>query len=281
MIIYFIVFSYVPMYGILLAFKEFDYSKGILESPWNNFENFRIVLTDQNFHQAFRNTILIGLGRLLIEFPVPIIVAILLSELPFTRLKKFYQTALTFPHFISWIVLSGILIGLLGDQGVINQILSLMGLEKNAILSNSGLFTALIFISNIWKEAGWSAIIYLAAIAGVNTELYEAARVDGANRFQKVKAVTWPAVKAAALILLVLAVGNLLNGGFDQIFNMYNPIVADYSEILDTYVYKTAFIDATGFGYSTTVGLLKSVISFFFLFTTNTIVNKMTDGGGL
>ncbi|MEK3697905.1 ABC transporter permease subunit [Paenibacillus sp. FSL R10-2199] len=281
MIIYFIVFSYIPMYGILLAFKEFDYSKGILGSPWNHFENFRIVLSDQNFHQAFRNTILIGLGRLLIEFPVPIIVAILLSELPFKRLKKFYQTALTFPHFISWIVLSGILIGLLGDQGVINQLLSLLGFEKNTILSNSGLFTALIFISNIWKEAGWSAIIYLAAIAGVNMELYEAVTVDGANRFQKVKAVTWPAVKAAALILLVLAVGNLLNGGFDQIFNLYNPIVADYSEILDTYVYKTAFIDATGFGYSTTVGLLKSVISFVFLFSTNAIVNKMSDGGGL
>ncbi|WP_339310949.1 ABC transporter permease subunit [Paenibacillus sp. FSL M7-0896] len=281
MIVYFIVFSYVPMYGVLLAFKEFDYSKGILGSPWNDFENFRTVLSDQNFHSAFRNTFLIGIGRLVIEFPIPILMAILLSELPFKKMKTFYQTALTFPHFISWVVLSGIIIGFFSDQGVINQLLSLLGFEKNIVLTNNGMFAALLFLSNIWKEAGWSAIIYLAAIAGVNPELYEAATVDGANRFHKVKAITWPAVKGAALVLLILAVGNLLNGGFDQIFNLYNPIVSDYSEILDTYVYKTAFIDATGFGYSTTVGLLKSVISFIFLFSTNATVKKLSDGGGL
>lgn len=281
MILYFIVFSYVPMYGILLAFKEFDYSKGIMGSPWNHFENFRIVLSDQNFQHAFRNTILIGAGRLIFEFPIPIILAILLSELPFKRLKKFYQTALTFPHFISWVVLSGIIVGMFSDKGIINQLLALFGLGDNTVLTNSALFSVLIFLSNIWKEAGWSAIIYLAAIAGTNPELYEAATVDGANRFQKVKAITWPSVKAAALVLLVLAVGNLLNGGFDQIFNLYNPIVSNYSEILDTYVYKTAFIDSTGFGYSTTVGFLKSVISFIFLFSTNSIVKKLSDGGGL
>lgn len=281
MIVYFAVFSYVPMYGVLLAFKEFDYSKGIMGSPWNDFENFRNVISDRNFHEAFRNTLLIGIGRLVIEFPIPIILSVLLSELPFKKLKKFYQTALTFPHFISWVVLSGIIIGMFSDQGVVNQLLTLLGWGKNAVLTDNTSFVALIFGSNIWKEAGWSAIIYLAAIAGANPELYEAAKVDGANRFQKVKAITWPALKAAALTLLVLAVGNLLNGGFDQIFNLYNPIVSDYSEILDTYVYKTAFIDATGFGYSTTVGLLKSVISFVFLFSTNALVKRMSDEGGL
>ncbi|WP_063891789.1 ABC transporter permease [Paenibacillus sp. Soil787] len=280
-VIFFIVFSYIPMYGVVLAFKEFDYSKGILGSPWNNFANFRAVIFDADFQRAFRNTIMIGLGRLVIEFPIPIVLALLLNEIARSKMKRVYQTVFTFPHFISWVVLSGIVIGIFSDQGVANQILAVLGMKKNSILIDNASFVGLIFLSNIWKEVGWSSILFLAAIAGINPELYEAASVDGANRFQKMKAITWPTVKAAALILLILAVGHLMNGGFDQIFNLYNPIVYKYSDIIDTYVYRSAFVDTTGFGFSTTVGLLKSVINFAFLFGTNFIVKKMTDEGGI
>lgn len=281
LILFYVVFSYIPMYGITLAFKTFDYSKGIFGSPWNNFQNFKDVLSDINFLHAFRNTIFISFGRLLIEFPVPIILALMLNEISKSRFKRVYQTVFTFPHFLSWVVLSGIVISLFNDQGVVNQILSVFGKEKNQVLSQNGSFISLLFISNIWKEAGWSTILYLAAIAGINPELYEAAIVDGANRWQQLKAITWPTVKTTALILLILAVGHVMNGGFDQIFNLYNPGVYEYADIIDTFVYRSAFTDSSGFGFSTTVGLMKSIVNFAMLYGTNAIVKAMGGEGGI
>ncbi|MFD0692671.1 ABC transporter permease [Paenibacillus sp. GCM10027628] len=280
-VLFFLIFAYVPMYGVILAFKDFNYSLGIMKSPWNHFQNFRDVLGDPNFIHAFNNTLLISFGRLLIEFPIPIVLAIMLNEMRHRRLKRIYQTILTFPHFISWVVLSGIITSILSDQGVLNQILQLFGWGKNTILLNNESFLALLFTSNIWKEAGWSSIIYLAAIAGINPELYEAAAIDGANRYQQMKAVTWPVLRNTAAILLILAVGGIMNGGFDQIFNLYNPAVYDRSDILDTYVYRSAFVDATGFGYSTTVGLLKSIISCLLLFGANFVVKHVMKEEGL
>ncbi|WP_223192964.1 ABC transporter permease [Paenibacillus sedimenti] len=280
-VIFYIIFSYIPMYGIVLAFKEFDYSKGILESPWNHFQNFRDVFGNPDFVVAFRNTILISLGRLIIEFPIPIFLALLLNEISKGRMTRIFQTVFTFPHFISWVVLSGIIVGIFSDQGMYNQILTVIGLEKKSVLTDGPSFTAVLFLSNIWKEAGWSCILYLAAIAGINPELYEAAAVDGANRFQQMKAITWPVVRSAAAILLILAVGQTMNGGFDQIFNMYNPAVYKYTDILDTYVYRSAFTDSTGFGFATTVGLLKSIINFALLFGANYLVKTIGKEEGL
>jgi putative aldouronate transport system permease protein len=280
-VIFYIIFSYIPMYGIVLAFKEFDYSKGILGSPWNHFHNFSEVFGNPDFWAAFRNTILISLGRLIIEFPIPIVLALLLNEISKGRMTRIYQTVFTFPHFISWVVLSGIIVGIFSDQGLYNQILTVVGLEKKSVLTDGPSFTAVLFLSNIWKEAGWSCILYLAAIAGINPELYEAAAVDGANRFQQMRAITWPVVRSAAAILLILAVGQTMNGGFDQIFNMYNPAVYKYADILDTYVYRSAFTDSTGFGFATTVGLLKSVINFALLFGANYLVKTIGKEEGL
>jgi len=281
LIVFYIVFSYVPMYGIVLAFKEFDYSKGILGSPWNAFQNFKDVWDNPDFMIAFRNTMLISLGRLLFEFPVPILLAILLNEISKGKMTRIFQTVFTFPHFISWVVISGILVGIFSDQGLYNQILTVFGFEKRSVLTDGPSFTAILFLSNIWKEAGWSCILYLAAIAGINPELYEAASVDGANRFQQMKAITWPIIRSTAAILLILAVGNIMNGGFDQIFNLYNAAVYKYSDILDTFVYRSAFTDSTGFGFSTTVGLLKSVINFALLFGANYLVTRFGKEEGL
>lgn len=281
LIAFYLIFSYVPMYGVTLAFKTFNYSKGLFGSDWNNFQNFKDVFSNPDFFRAFRNTLIISLGRLVIEFPVPIVMALLINEVTKSKLKRLYQTVFTFPHFLSWVVLSGIIISIFSDQGLANQILGVLGLGKNQVLSNNGSFLGLIFVSNIWKEAGWSTILYLASIAGINPELYEAATVDGANRFQRLKAITWPTVKTTALILLILAVGNIMNGGFDQIFNMYNPGVYNYSDIIDTFVYRSAFTDSSGFGYSTTVGLMKSIVNFIMLYGANTIVKMMGGEGGI
>lgn len=280
-ILFYLFFTYVPIYGIVLAFKEFDYSKGILGSPWTGFQNFADVFANPDFSVAFRNTVLISFGRLLIEFPAPIILALLLNEISKGRLTRVIQTVFTFPHFISWVVISGILVGIFSHQGLYNQILFVLGLENRSVLTDGPGFTAVLFLSNIWKEAGWSAILYLAAIAGINPEQYEAAAIDGANRFQQMKAITWPVVKSTAAILLILAVGNIMNGGFDQIFNLYNPAVYNYSDILDTLVYRSAFEDATGFGFSTTVGLLKSVINCALLFAANYFIKNVVKEEGL
>lgn len=280
-ILFYLLFTYVPMYGVVLAFKEFDYSKGILGSPWIGFENFRNVFENPDFIKAFRNTVLISFGRLLIEFPAPIILALLLNEVSQGRLKRVIQTIFTFPHFISWVVISGIIVSIFSSQGLYNQLLSVFGMESRSVLTDGPSFTAVLFLSNIWKEAGWSAILYMAAIAGINPELYEAAAVDGANRFQQMRAITWPVVKSTAAILLILAVGNVMNGGFDQIFNLYNAAVYSYSDILDTLVYRSAFQDATGFGFSTTVGFLKSLINCALLFAANYFIRTVAKEEGL
>lgn len=278
--LFYLIFSYIPMYGITLAFKEFNYAQGILGSPWNNFENFRKLFSNADFWLAFKNTLIISLGRLVFEFPVPIILSLLLNEIGKSKLKSIYQTIFTFPHFLSWVVLGGIAVSLFQDKGVVNQVLNVLGMENNKILMNGTAFRFLVFGSNIWKEAGWSTILYLAAIAGINPELYEAAKVDGANRFQQMCSITWPCIKSTACVLLILQVGSAMNGGFDQIFNMYNSAVYNTADIIDTYVYRSAFQSADGFGYTTAVGLTKSVINFFLLYVTNKIVSK-TNGTGV
>lgn len=278
-VVFYVVFSYVPMYGITLAFKDFNFAKGIMASPWNDFANFKKLFSSIDFWRAFRNTIWISVGRLVIEFPVPIILALLLNEITRSKLKRVYQTILTFPHFLSWVVLGGIVVNLLKDQGILNQLLQLVGAGKNTVLTDGTQFRALIFLSNIWKEAGWSTILYMAAIAGINPELYEAARVDGANRFKQAWYITWPCIMSTALVLLILQVGAAMNGGFDQIFNLYNSSVFKQADIIDTYVYRSAFQSADGFGFTTAVGLTKSLINFALLFITNKTVSKLTGTG--
>lgn len=281
-LLFYIIFCYVPMYGVTLAFKEYDFSKGILGSEWNNFSNFKRLFADAGFWRAFQNTLIISAGRLLFEFPVPIILTLLMHEISKSKVKGFVQTILTFPHFLSWVVLSGIVITLFQDQGIINQVLALWGGGKNKVLVDGGEFRILLFVSNIWKEAGWSTIIYLAAVSGISPELYEAARVDGANRFQQMLAVTWPGLKGTVAVMLILQVGGIMNGGFDQVFNLYNSAVYSQADILDTFVYRASFMQGDSFGYTTAVGLTKSIINFALLLTANSIVGKLNgEQGGI
>ncbi|GIP33480.1 sugar ABC transporter permease [Paenibacillus sp. J2TS4] len=279
---YYIVFEYVPLYGLMLAFKEFNFSKGIWGSEWVGLANFQEIFYLNDFWIAFRNTVIIAFGRLLFEFPVPIVVAILLNEVRTARLKKFYQVVYTFPHFLSWVIISGILINFLGTFGVLNQILELFGIQKVNLLVDPSSFRALIFSSSLWRDMGWGTIIYLAAIAGINPSLYEAASIDGANRLQRMWHITWPGLKSTVAILFILNVGAMMSsggGGFDQIFNLYNPAVYEKADILDTYIYRRTFSVGESFGTSTAVGLFKSIINFVLLYTANKAAKRLGQEG--
>jgi len=282
LLIFYVLFEYVPLYGLLLAFKEFNFTKGILGSEWVGLANFREIFRLDDFWVAFRNTVIIAFGRLIFEFPVPILIALLLNEVRRARLKKFYQTVYTFPHFLSWVIISGIMFNFLGTFGVLNQILEMLGLEKLNLLVDPSSFRGLIFGSSLWKDMGWGTIIYLAAMAGINPALYEAASMDGANRFHQMLHITWPALKSTVAILFILNVGGMMSsggGGFDQIFNLYNPAVYEKADILDTYVYRRTFAVGESYGTSTAVGLFKSVINFALLYAANRAAKRLGQEG--
>lgn len=279
-LVYFILFQYVPMYGIILAFKEYTFTGGISGSPWTGLKNFHDLFHLHEFRKVLQNTFAIAFGRLIFEFPVPIVMSLLINEVVSKRLKRIYQTVYTFPHFLSWVIISGVMLNFLSDMGVLNQILMALGLEKQNLLLDAGKFKGLLFGTSIWKEMGWGTILYLAAIAGINPELYEAASMDGANRWHRMKAITWPAIKSTVLVLLILALGNIMGGaGFDQIFNMDNSAVRDSSEVLDTYIYRSTFFLGFSFGFTTAVGLFKSVINALMLLLAHYIVKSRGHGG--
>jgi putative aldouronate transport system permease protein len=280
-VVYFAVFSYIPMYGVTLSFKKYMFNKGVLGSPWVGLDNFRYIFRYSDFWNAFRNTILISIGRLIVEFPMAIIMALLLNEIAGSKLKKLYQTIFTFPHFLSWVVLGGILVNILGNTGAIETLLSHLGLTYVSFLGDPHTFRPMLYIPNIWKEAGWGAIIYFAAIAGISPELYEAAYVDGANRWKQMLHITWPSISGVVAMMLILAVGGIMNGGFDQIFNLYSPPVYQVADTLDTFMYRLSFSGRVnlGFGIITAVGLLKSVISLLLLVIANNLVKRMGQEG--
>ncbi|MBD2862303.1 ABC transporter permease [Paenibacillus oceani] len=282
LLVFYVLFEYMPLYGLMLAFKEFNFAKGIWGSEWVGLANFREIFRLDDFWTAFRNTIIIAVGRLLIEFPVPIVVALLLNEVRRAGLKKFYQVVYTFPHFLSWVIVSGILVNFLGSFGVLNQLLELIGLEKTNLLVQPDTFRGLLYGSSLWKDMGWGTIIYLAAIAGINPTLYEAASIDGAGRWQQMLHITWPSLRSTVVILFILQIGNTMSsggGGFDQIFNLYNPAVYEKADILDTYVYRRTFSIGESYGTSTAVGLFKSVINFTLLISANRLAKRMGQEG--
>lgn len=282
LLVYYALFEYVPLYGLMLAFKEFNFAKGIWGSPWVGFANFEEIFRLNDFWIAFRNTIIIAFGRLVFEFPVPIVVALLLNEVRRTGLKKMYQVVYTFPHFLSWVIVSGIMVNFLGTFGVLNQLLDLLGLPKTNLLVDPETFRALLYGSSLWKDMGWGTIIYLATIAGINPSLYEAAEMDGANRFRQMLHITWPSLRGTVVILFILQIGHTMSsggGGFDQIFNLYNPAVYEKADILDTYVYRRTFSVGDSYGTSTAVGLFKSVINFVLLVGANRLAKRLGQEG--
>ena len=281
-IIYYIVFCYVPMYGILIAFKKYLPNSGIIGSPWaggDGLGNFKYIFESDGFWQVLRNTILIGLGKIIISFVAALLVALLINEIRLRFFKKTVQTIVTFPHFLSWVIVGGLVANIFSQAGIINNTIAALGGERIQFLADDGVFISLIFGSDVWKEAGWSSIIYLATMAGISPELYEAADIDGATRLQKIKNITLPAIKPTAILLLILSVGGILSAGFDQIFNMYNTQVYDVADILDTYIYRTTFRERVNAGIGASVGLFKSVVSFILVILVDRIAKLSGERG--
>jgi putative aldouronate transport system permease protein len=269
--VFLIVFKYVPMYGIVLAFKDFNLKLGILKSPFSDpiYQHFLDFFNNRIFYQLIRNTLVISSLKIFIAFPVPIIFALLLNEVRSVIYRKFAQTVSYLPHFISWVVLSAVFIDIFSTEGPVNAINKLMGNTAIVYMSKSEYFWAILTITHIWKTFGWSSIIYFAALAGVDATLYEAAVIDGAGRFRQVVSITIPSIMPTIVILMILSMGDILNAGFDQIFNMMNKSVADVGNILDTYVYEQG-LKMRNYSFATAVGLFKSAIGLIMI----TVVNK-------
>lgn len=281
-LIFYFLFSYLPMAGVVLAFKEFDYSKGLWLSPWVGLVNFETIFQEPGFWNAFWNTLSIAGLRLLIEFPAPILLALLIHQIRMRFFRGVFQTVLTFPHFLSWVIVSGMMLNIFGSSGVLNAVLSLLGLPSNTVLLDGEAFRWLLVASNIWKEAGWGCIIYLAAISGLNPEMYEAAEIDGAGSWSKMLRITLPAIASTIVVMLILFLSGVMNsggGGFDQIFNLYNPNVQQESDIIDTYIYRRTFFSGESFESSTAVGLFKSVINFALVLAANALTKKLGEEG--
>lgn len=278
-LIWYTIFCYIPIGGLSLAFKDYKANLGIWGSPWVGLANYDFVMRDPDFFQALGNTIVISLSRLVFQFPVPIILALLINEIRSTRYRKVLQTVFTFPHFLSWVIIASIMLNLLGNSGSVNSLIKLFGGEPVNFLGDETLFRPMLYISENWKSAGWSAIIYMAAIAGIDTEQYEAATIDGAGRFHKMIYITLPSIKATIVVMFILAVGGIMNAGFDQIFNLSNAAVRDVSDILDTYIYRITFQSSADFSFSTAIALFKSIINFIFLISCDRISKLVGETG--
>jgi putative aldouronate transport system permease protein len=276
-ILWMLIFNYLPMGGIVMAFKNFRLSyKSIFQGAWLGIDNFSEFFKDDYFLITMVNTLGISLLRLLIGFPLPILFALLLNELRNMRFKKIIQTVSYLPHFLSWVVLGGIMITWLSKSGVINDMLVMLGILKEPVsfLGKPSYFWGLALISDTWKELGWSAIIYLAAIASVDQEMYEAATVDGASRFKKMWFITLPSIKGTIMILFILAVSGVLNSNFEQMLILKNPLNAERATVLDIYVYEMG-MGKGRFGYATAIGLFKSVIGTVLLLSANAFSRRV------
>lgn len=278
-VVFYIMFCYVPMYGILIAFKDYSFTLGIWKSPWLGFEVFERIFESASFWEVFRNTIIISLYKLISGFPAPIIFAILLNEVKQNRFKKTVQTISYLPHFLSWVILGGVFIQILSPStGAINKILNSLGLESIYFLGDVKYFRSVLVVTNIWKSFGWGSIIYLAALSGINSEMYEAAIVDGANKFQQITKITLPSLIPVMTIMFIFAVGGLINDDFDQIFNLYNEAVYSVGDVLSTYNYRVGLI-SNDYSYSTAVGLFKNLIAIVLIVGTNALARKYNDYG--
>ena len=272
-----IIFHYRPLYGIVLAFKKYNAQRGILGSEWVGLKNFARIFITPEALSAMKNTFVISFSRLVLEFPAPIILALLITEMPGKRVKSIYQTILTFSHFLSWIVISAVLQNFLSGNGAVNSWIASMGGERINFLSDKALFRPMLYLTSNWKEMGWSAIIYMASIAGIDSSLYDAAKIDGASRLRQIWHVTLPSIRPTIAILFILQVGNCMNAGFDQIFTLRNPVVSSVGQILDTYVYDISFLSGKiDYGFSTAVGLFKSVINMVLLVAANKFTSVLT-----
>lgn len=273
-LLYFVVYKYAPMFGIVLAFKDFNPFVGFFESDWVGLKHFKTIFADDEVLRVIWNTLALSFLQILFVFPVPIIIALMLNEVRNQAYKRVIQSIVYLPHFLSWVVVISIVFIFLKSNGLVNNLIhQLFGVGPFSFLSDPGFFRPLVILEVIWKESGWSTIILLAAVAGVSPELYEAAIMDGANRWRRIWHVTLPAIRNVIIILLILRIGNVMDSGFEQIFLMLNSFNMEIGNVLDTFVYFKG-IQQADFSFSTAVGLFKGVVGLILVVMANTIAKR-------
>jgi len=274
--IFLLIFSFVPMFGIIMAFMDYVPAKGIFGSDWVGFDNFKYMFQIPDSLKILNNTLIISAGKVIFGTLVPVIFALLLNEIRVTWAKRSIQTIVYLPNFLSWAVLSAVVINLFEYYGPINSFLELFGFKPTMFLASNDWFRTILVSTEVWKGFGYGAIIYLAALTGIDPGLYEASSIDGANRFQQLWHVTLPGILPTIMLISALNLGDILNAGFDQVFTLYNPIVFETGDIIDTYVYRVGLLGQQ-YSFATAVGLLKSVVGFTLMITANELSKKLAD----
>lgn len=278
-ILYFVVFKYVPMLGLVMAFQDYKPFTGFINSPWVGFKHFERFFMEPQFWSLFRNTLLLAIYNLVFFFPLPILLALMINEARREMFKRIVQTLLYLPHFISWVVAVGIFYVLFTTEGgVVNELLAQFGIEKIPFMLSEEWFRPMIIAQSIWKEAGWGTIIFLAALSGVDLQLYEAARMDGAGRWRQLWHITIPAIRSTIVILFILRLGSFLDTGFEHIFLMLNSMNREVGEVFDTYVYMKGLTQAQ-YSYSAAVGLFKSLVGLILVLGANKLAKKFGEEG--
>ncbi|MDR6550959.1 ABC transporter permease subunit [Paenibacillus qinlingensis] len=275
---YLIIFRYAPIYGVVMAFQDYNIFEGISGSEWVGWDVFKFIFDQNGFYRALKNTLVLNVLDLIAGFPAPIILAILLNELRHVRFKKIAQTVLYLPHFLSWVIIGGMVYLMFSSAGMANTVLTSLGFAHIEFLSQKINWLIMYVAIGVWQNVGWGTIIYLAAIIGINKELYEASDIDGCSRLRKMWHITLPGIKPTIIILLILQIGRMLSIGFDRPFVMGNSLVSEYSDVISTYVYRIG-IGSGDFSQATAVGLFQSVIGLIFLLTANYIAKKVGEQG--
>lgn len=278
-IAYYVIFCYRPMYGVLIAFKNYKPRLGILGSPWTDehgFAHFLSFFRSMYFGRTFRNTLLISLYSLIFGFPAPILLALLFNELTSRRFKRAVQSITYFPHFISTVVICGLLTQFCLSNGIFNDVRALLGLRRTSLLQQARYFRTLYIASDLWQGVGWGSIIYLAAIAGVDPQLYEAAAIDGAGRFARALHVTLPCVSNTIVLLLIMSIGGLLSVGSEKVILLYNPSIYETADVISSYVFRRGLLEGD-YSYSAAIGLMNSLVSLLLVLTANAISRKVSE----
>lgn len=271
-----ILFNIVPMFGIVMAFQDYNPMLGLTGSKFIGLENFRYLFSMSDSKRVIINTIIIAVSKLVLNVVVPLTFALLLNEIRRTKFKKAVQTMVYLPHFLSWVILASILLEIFSYKGVLNTVLSFFGMDPKIWFSEESYFRQLIIGTDVWKEFGYNAVIYLAALTGVSQEMYEAAAIDGCSRWKAVWNITLPGIASTIVVVAILGLGNVLNAGFDQVFNLYSPLVYSTGDILDTWVYRIGLLNVQ-FSLATAAGLFKSVISFVLIVVSYVVAYKAAD----
>jgi putative aldouronate transport system permease protein len=278
-LIYFLLFKYVPMWGILISFQDYSPYQGFLESKWVGLEHFQRFFSNPEFFQLFRNTMAINLLNLFFFFPLPIVLALMLNEVRSAMYKKLLQSVVYLPHFLSWVIIVGISFLFLSQgEGILNKILVELGFAKIDFLTNKNYFWGILTLQSIWKEAGWGTVIFLAAIAGIDPQLYEASTMDGAGKLRQMWHITLPGIRSVVIVLLILRIGHMMDVGFEQVFLMMNGAVSEVADVFDTYVYRLG-VKQGQFSFSTAVGLFKSIVGLLLVIGANRLAKKFGEDG--